>query len=258
MAYVVSVLNQKGGVGKSTLSTNLATYYARLGRSSGKPAPDSVPGSEGAAKNLFKGAEEDSSAEHSDPMRVLLADGDSQGTARNWRSTGPNESEEAFPDVVGADTAESIETLTDPEVAEAFDAIVIDGPPGAQQGGPGDVTVAALKAADLVLIPARPSGADLWATSDLADLVSARRDATGSPNAAFVVTQADPRTNVAGEISGALEELGIPALDARCGFRVAYTKAMGKGVSVMDMEPSGKAAAEIEAIAQEIRIRFHD
>jgi chromosome partitioning protein len=222
MAYVIAVLNQKGGAGKTTLATNLATAYARRGR------------------------------------RTLLADADSQGTARNWRGAGPSsdESEKAFPDVVGADTPESIDTLTGEDVAAAFDVITIDGPPGVTDT-PGEVTVAALKAADLVLLPVRPSGADLWATSDLADLVTTRQDATGAPDAAFVVMQADARTNVAKEISGALEDLGISALDARCGFRVAYTKALGKGVAVEDIEPGGKAAAEIEAIVEEVETRFH-
>lgn len=223
MAYIIAVLNQKGGVGKSTLSTNLSTAYARRGR------------------------------------KVLLADADSQGTARNWRGAGPNsdKSEKTFPDVVGADTAESIETLTGKEITNAFDVVVIDGPPGVTDT-PGEVTLTALKAADLVLLPVRPSGADLWATSDLAELVTTRQNAIGVPDAAFVVMQADARTNVAKEISGALEELGIPALNARCGFRVAYTKALGKGVSVADIQSGGKAAGEIEAITDEIETRFNN
>jgi chromosome partitioning protein len=69
--------------------------------------------------------------------------------------------------------------------------------------------------------------------------------------------QADARTNVAKEIGPALEELEIPALDARCGFRVAYTKALGKGLAVEDIQPGGKAAGEIEAITQEIETRFN-
>lgn len=223
MAYVIAVLNQKGGAGKTTVATNLATAYARRGK------------------------------------RVLLADSDPQGTARNWRGSGPNSDEygRAFPDVVGADTAESIETVTGPEVAAAFDVIVIDGPPGVSKGGPGKVTIEALKAADLALIPVRPSGADLWATSDLAELVRARQSATGSPDAAFVVTQADSRTNVAEEIGERLEGLELPVLQARCGDRVAYAKALGKGVAVEDVAPSGKAAGEIEAIVSEIETRFH-
>ncbi len=68
MAYVIAALNQKGGVGKSILATNIATAYARRSK------------------------------------KALLADADSQGTAHNWRGTGPNsdESERSFPDVVGA------------------------------------------------------------------------------------------------------------------------------------------------------------
>jgi len=144
MAYVIAVLNQKGGVAKSTLSTNLSTAYARRGR------------------------------------KTLLADADTQGTARNWRGFGPEPVPgKAFPDVVGADTVESIDTLTGDEITGAFDVVVIDGPPGVTEG-PGEVTVGALKAADLVLLPVRPSGADLWATSDLADLVTTRQDATGN------------------------------------------------------------------------------
>jgi cellulose biosynthesis protein BcsQ len=90
--------------------------------------------------------------------------------------------------------------------------------------------------------------------------VKARRDATGedeTPAAAFVVTQADARTNVADEITGSLQSLALPVLNARTGYRVAYARALGKGLSVLDVRGGDKAAAEIEAIADEINTRFH-
>lgn len=229
MAYVIAVLNQKGGAGKTTLATNLATVYVRRANAEG------------------------------DGRRVLLADADPQGTARNWRANGPDRDAggKAFPSVVGTETAEDVREATGEGVAGAFDVVVIDGPPGMSSDGPGAVTAQALKAADLVLIPVRPSGADLWATSPISELVKARRDAGGALDAAFVVTQADARTNVADEITGSLQSLALPVLDARTGYRVAYARALGKGLSVLDVKGRDKAAAEIEAIADEINTRFH-
>jgi chromosome partitioning protein len=92
--------------------------------------------------------------------------------------------------------------------------VVIDSPPGVTER-PSEVMVGALKAADLVLLPVWPSGVDLWATSDLEELVTTRQDATGAIGdnlyAAFVVMKADARTNVAKKVSRALEEPRIPA-----------------------------------------------
>ena len=219
MAYVIAVLNQKGGAGKTTLATNLSTLYARAG------------------------------------LRALLADADPQGTARNWRDVGPeNGSDDGpFPAVVGADSARLGEALS--EIGRAFDVIVIDGPPGVSSDGPGKITASALKAADLVLIPVRPSAADVWASRALAELVTARRDAIGRPDAAFVVSQADPRTSLAREVASALDAFEVPTLDARTEARIAYAEALGAGLSVLTIGDR-KAAAEVEGIASEIGRRF--
>jgi chromosome partitioning protein len=217
MADVIAVLNQKGGAGKTTLATNLACVAVRSG------------------------------------LRTLLADADPQGTARNWRDHGPEDG--PFPAVVGADNQKLGDALD--EIAPAFDCIIIDGPPGVSGDGPGKLTAAALKASDLVLIPVRPSAADVWATSSLVELVQARRDAVGTPRAAFVVSSTRAGTNLAAEVDDALNAFELPVLSARTGTRVAYPEALGAGVSVMDLEPSGKAAKEIDAIATEIKDRFH-
>ena len=209
MAYVLAILNQKGGAGKSTLATNLARAYQLRG------------------------------------LRVLVADADPQATARNWRERGP----EGLPPVVGADHDRMDEDLEG--VKPAFDLIVIDGAPRMEGRA-----VAAIKAADGVAIPVRPSAGDLWAMDTLVELVQTRREITGGPDAAFVVSQAVTGSNLASEADDALAGRPFPTLRARTGQRVAYAEAMGAGLSVLDYEPSGKAAAEIEAIADELSQLF--
>ena len=41
---IVVIANPKGGVGKSTLSTNVAGHYASRGHAVWRPAPASAPG----------------------------------------------------------------------------------------------------------------------------------------------------------------------------------------------------------------------
>jgi chromosome partitioning protein len=50
-----------------------------------------------------------------------------------------------------------------------MDFVVIDGAPQAA-----DLAVSAIKTADIILIPVQPSPYDIWATSDLVELVKTR------------------------------------------------------------------------------------
>lgn len=69
---VISLLNEKGGTGKSTLATNLASAFARRGR------------------------------------RVILVDADTQGTARDWRNASPSDAD--LPTVVPLDRPQVLKT----------------------------------------------------------------------------------------------------------------------------------------------------
>ena len=62
---ILALLNEKGGTGKSTLATNLATALHRAGK------------------------------------RVVLLDADPQGTARDWRAASPEGAD--LPPVLAAD-----------------------------------------------------------------------------------------------------------------------------------------------------------
>ena len=180
---------------------------------------------------------------------VLVVDSDPQGTARDWRQTAGDDVD--LPAVFGVDRPTLEKDI--PKIAGAFDVVVID---GAAKAAP--MSVSAVKAADIVLIPVQPSAADLWAASDLVDILEARRSIMeGRPHAAFVVSRQIPGTRLASGIQEVLDGYGLPVLAARTSQRVAYAEALAAGLSVVDYEPDGKAATEILAIIAEIEPLFN-
>jgi chromosome partitioning protein len=178
----------------------------------------------------------------------MLVDADPQGTARDWRETA-GETYEA-PPVFGIDRPTLDKDI--PKVSDAFEIIVID---GAAKTTP--MMVSAIKAADVVLIPVQPSAADLWAASDLVDVLQARQQVTGgTPYAAFVVSRQIAGTRVAQGVQEVLDGYGLPVLASRTSQRVAYVEALASGRSVLDLPEAGKAAAEIKDLLAELTSVF--
>jgi chromosome partitioning protein len=198
----VAVLNRKGGVGKTTIATNLARALQLRG------------------------------------LDVVLVDTDPQGSARDWASTGDAQ----VPVTVGVDRPVLDEEL--PRL-KGYDVAVIDGVAKVER-----MSASAVKAADLVLIPVRPSAVDLWTAGELVDLIQSRQEVTGGPHAAFVISQAIVGTTLADEAEGALSRLELPVWDGTH-QRIAYAKAVGKGLSVLDLSDE-KAQAEIEDLTDRV------
>lgn len=202
---VISVLNRKGGVGKSTIACQLARGLQLAG------------------------------------TEVMIVDTDAQGTASDWSESGERDT----PLVVKIDRA----TLEDdiPKAGKQFDIVVIDGAAKAER-----MNVSAVKASDLVLIPIQPSAVDIWPVKETVDIIQARQEVTGRPQAAFVISRAIVGTNLASSVQDALAGLDVPVLSSRTHQRVAYAEAMGKGAGVMDLDANSKAAGEIHEMTEEV------
>jgi chromosome partitioning protein len=176
-----------------------------------------------------------------DGYKVLLVDSDPQGSMRDW-----NEQNEAqLIPVVGLDRETLPKDLQ--AIANGYDWILIDGAPQIAK-----MSAAAVKAADLVLIPVQPSPYDVWACADLVDIIKARQEVTdGQPIAAFLISRAIKKTKLSGEIAEALIEYGLPILNAGTSQRVAYPTTAASGLTVFE-NPSSEAAHEIQVIKDEV------
>lgn len=173
---------------------------------------------------------------------TLLVDSDPQGSARDWSEARPDNPLIA----VGLDRPGILER--DLKSVTNKSVIVIDGAPQVRE-----LATAAIKVANFILIPVQPSPYDVWAASDLVSLVKSRVEITdGLLKAAFVVSRAIEGTKIGREVLGALHEYELPVLDSRVTQRVVFATSATSGLSVMDAEPSGKAAQEIMALQGEI------
>lgn len=177
-----------------------------------------------------------------DGASVVLVDSDPQGSARDWAAARVTEQPLS---VIGIDRP-TIER--DLKSLAATDYVVIDGAPQAA-----DLAVSAIKSASFVLIPVQPSPYDIWAASDLVDLVKQRIEITdGKLKAAFVVSRAIAGTKLGQEVADALAGYGLPVLTSRIMQRVAYPSTAATGLTVFDTDPTGEAAADFVILKNEL------
>lgn len=174
---------------------------------------------------------------------VVLIDQDEQKTLTIWRSVAA----EGMPEVLHLDGRVLVRRCED--LRAEYDFTIIDTPPGIRP----EVRLA-IKAADRLLIPLRPSSADLWSTRSIVELATIRQAEDPSFAAGLVLTQVITGTNLARAVSDVLEAgsyLGLPLLHSTTASRVAYAEAIGAGCTVYEMHDV-KARKELETFTNEI------
>lgn len=117
--------------------------------------------------------------------------------------------------------------------------VVIDTPPHADAAAR-----EAIKAADIVLIPTKPRAFDLHALEPIADLVSFAK------TPAYVVLNSVPSgaTLLSEEARATAKEMGLDMCPVELGDRAAFHRSSAKGETAAEIDPTGKAAKEIEAL----------
>ena len=115
-----------------------------------------------------------------------------------------------------------------------------------------EMTRAALVLADLCLVPVGASVAEIWATSDVLELVEQAKKVR-PVDVRMVWTRHRPHTKLAKELTAlATQELGLPILKTALALRVAYPEALGSGLTVAEM-PDANAKAELRELVAEVR-----
>jgi chromosome partitioning protein len=200
---IITIAQQKGGSGKTTIAAHVAVALARQGHPVGLLDVDP----QGSLGEWYE-RREHTLGEHDTGLSFCTASG--WGARREARS-----------------------------LARDHEVVIVDTPPKADiEAGP------AIETADLVAAPVQPTPVDLWATSGTLGIIAREQ-----VPAVLVINRVPARASA--EILAAIRD-SHGAARSMLGNRVAFGYSMGHGLTVLETEPSGKAAAEAEALATEL------
>lgn len=211
-AKVISIQNQKGGAGKTTVSTNVASCLA--------------------VKHGYK---------------VLLVDlNNDQSSATDWAASRADAEGDAglIPTIaMGKNVARDL-----PRVSGGYDFVVIDGVPRIDETTASAIKAADLV---LVPIQPSQYDI-WATTDLIQMAKDRRELTDGKPDVLLLVSRAIQGTRIEREVSKLLEAFELPIMASKTHNLVGYLEGVGQGLSVMDMPASATARQEIEAVTAEL------
>lgn len=251
MSHVIAVLNQKGGVGKTTTVINLASYLAKHGHSvlviDLDPQANTTSGvglqkaeQEPGTYEVLLGASELSQAlkAAADNLFVLPTDG-----------------RLAALEIELVERAGREHTLKQALAPAIHDYVLIDCPPSLSL-----LTVNALTAADSLLIPVQ---AEYYALEGLGQLLQVVQMVRQGLNPQLellgvVLTMYDNRTTLSGQVKQEVERhFGDKVFDVVIPRNVRLAEAPSHGKSIADYDKWSKGAKAYKKLAREVHKRVY-
>ena len=204
---IISITSLKGGVGKSTISQNLAVCFAHMG------------------------------------YRTAIIDTDTNDSSVRW--SGLRDDDLPPVTVVGIKDAKALQKNIK-SLSDDYEMIIIDGTPSLDK-----LVSTIILLGDIVLIPIRPSGMDIWATEKFLEKYEDAKILKEEIPAYFILNQFNNRNVFSKESKDVLDDLEIGMLESTVKSRQAYVEAVVAGRGVYEYK-DGKAKEEIIALANEI------
>lgn len=252
MAQVMAVINQKGGVGKSTTAVNLSAALGALGKRvlvvDFDPQGNATSGF-GIDKDGLKCDVYDALM-NSTPIEDVIVGSSAEGV-----DVAPATIELAGAEIelVSVMARESVLRYVLEPVREKYDYVFVDCPPSL-----GLLTVNALVAADALLIPIQ---CEFYALEGLSKLLESMRMVKGRLNPTLdvfgvLMTMHDVRTTLSRQVIDEVREyFGSKVFDAVIPRNVKLSEAPSHGLPACLYAPASKGAIAYDELAQEVIAR---
>lgn len=192
----IVVINSKGGCGKTTISTNLASFYAANGNG------------------------------------TALFDYDPQGSSMRWLRSRSNEEAGIYGVTAHQSAARATTMSWHMRLPPETDRLIIDTPPGLK----GSALVEQIKGADCILIPVLPSPIDIFATADfIRDLLLEAKVRQTRTRIGIIANRVKKNTLAFQALERFLRTLSIPVV-ARLRDSQNYVKASEEGLGIHELK----------------------